>query len=242
MKDNERKCKRLRRGRKCTVSNSNMISQTVSHIKVFSTNSAGVKYGKINSLNAEVRNTNANIVTIQETHFSQKGKLHMDPSFVIFEAIRKKKFGGTMIAIHQDLNPKLIEEYSDDFELLIVEVETKDSAIRVMSGCGPQENWEEEKRILFFLQLEIEIEKAELAGKSILIQMDANSKLGSKHIKNDPHEMSPNGALLSKIIERHNLTVGNGSEKCEGLITRRRVTRKSIEESVIDFVIFSNDN
>ena len=241
MKDNERKCKRLRRGRKCTVNNSNMKSQTVSHIKVFSTNSAGVKYGKINSLNAEVRNTNANIVTIQETHFSQKGKLHMDPSFVIFEAIRKKKFGGTMIAIHQDLNPKLIEEYSDDFELLIVEVETKDSAIRVMSGCGPQENWEEEKRILFFLQLEIEIEKAELAGKSILIQMDANSKLGSKHIKNDPHEMSPNGALLSKIIERHNLTVGNGSEKCEGLITRRRVTRKSIEESVIDFVIFSND-
>ena len=43
----------------------------------------------------------------------------MDREFVIFEAIRAKKGGGTAIAIHEDLKPKLIEEYSDEFELLV---------------------------------------------------------------------------------------------------------------------------
>ena len=218
-----------------------MKPQPISHIKLFSTNGAGVKYGKLKSLNAEVMNTKANIVTIQETHYSQKGKIQMDASFVVFEAIRQKKCGGIMIAIHQDLNPKLIEEHNEEFELLVVEIETEETQIRIMSGCGPQENWDEAKRISFFIALEIEIERAELAGKSFIIQMDANSKLGSKYIKKDPHEITPNGVLLAAIIERHNLILGNGSDKCSGVITRRRVTRKNIEESAIDFVIFSND-
>ena len=44
------------------------------------------------------------------------------PNFVVFEAIRKKKGGGTIVAVHQDLKPKLIEEYNDEFELLVVEI------------------------------------------------------------------------------------------------------------------------
>ena len=38
-------------------------------------------------------------------------------------ASRCRWHGGTMCAIHEDLNPKLIEEYNDPFELLVVEVE-----------------------------------------------------------------------------------------------------------------------
>ena len=87
-----------------------------------------------------------------------------------------------------------------------------------MTGCGPQENWEEAKRMPFFIALEVEIVKAEMAGKSILIQMDSNSKLGQKYIPNDTHGESPNGSLLASIME-------NGSSKCTGRITRKRVTR-----------------
>ena len=36
-------------------------------------------------------------------------------------------------------------------------LETKENSIRIISGYGPQENWEEEKRLPFFLALEIEI-------------------------------------------------------------------------------------
>ena len=245
MRDHNRKCHKkvkTRRGGKSTVNKHNVNTKPVSYLKMFSTNGASVKNGKGKSLNAEVTNTQANIVTVQEMHYLQKGRFRMDPSFVLFEAIRKKKKGGgTMIACHEDLNPKLIEEYDEEFELLVVEVETKEDKIRIISGYGPQENWDEENRIPFFLALEIEIEKAELAGKSIIIEMDANSKLGPKYVPGDPHGISPNGALLADIIERHNLIVGNGSKKCTGIITRHRVTKTRTEKSVIDFVLFSNN-
>ena len=93
-----------------------------SNIKILSTNGAGVKNGKVDSLNAEVSDVQANIVTIQETHCSQKGKIRMNSKLVVFEAIRKRKGGGTLIAVHEDLNPKLIEEYCDEFEILVVQI------------------------------------------------------------------------------------------------------------------------
>ena len=123
----------------------------------------------------------------------------------------------------------------------MVEIVTEKEPIRIVTGYGPQENWEEEKRRPFFLALETEIEKSELAGISVIIELDANSKLGKQYIPNDPHDMSPNGALLSDIIERHNLIVCNGSTKCSGTITRKRVTKQRTEESVIDVVLISSE-
>ena len=165
----------------------------------------------------------------------------MYKSFVIFEAIRTKKGGGTAIAVHENLKPKLIEEYSDDFEILVVEVKADKHDIRVISGYGPQENLEEDKRLPFFLALETEVEKATLAGKSIIIEIDANSKLGSKYIPSDPHDISPNGELLADIIDRNNLILGNGSQKCIGTVTRRRTTTNRTETSAIDVVMWSSD-
>ena len=78
-------------------------------------------------------------------------------------------------------------------------------------------------------------------GKSIIIEMDANTKLGKEYIPNDPHKMSPNGTLLAGVIDIHALFVANGSAKSKGTITRRRATRERVEESVIDLVLFSND-
>ena len=75
---------------------------------MFSTNGAGIIGGKVESLKAEVKHTKCNIVTLQETHCKTKGKIKID-NFVVFEAIRKEKGGGTMIAVHESLKPKLIE-------------------------------------------------------------------------------------------------------------------------------------
>ena len=46
----------------------------------------------------------------------------MPKDFGVFETIRKVKYGGTMRAIHKDLSPKLIKEYPEPFELVVVEV------------------------------------------------------------------------------------------------------------------------
>ena len=71
--------------------------------------------------------------------------------------------------------------------------------------------------------------------------MDANSKLGPDYIPGDKHPQSDNGRLLAGVIERHSLLIGNAHERCEGLITRKRVTKDAVEESTIDFVLMSTD-
>ena len=48
--------------------------QKTIRLKMFSTNEAGIVGGKLKSLRAEVINTNASLVTIQETHCRKKGK------------------------------------------------------------------------------------------------------------------------------------------------------------------------
>ena len=145
-----------------------------------------------------------------------------------------------MLGIHMGLQPVLISEYSDSFELLVVEIVTGNQSIRVMTGYGPQENWEDKERMPFYTALETEIASAELQGKSVIIAPDANAKLGPTYFPNDPEDMSKNGKVLSAILERHALSVANGlKEKC--LITQERSTVNGIEQSVIDFVIVSCD-
>ena len=196
---------------------------------------------KVNSLKKELNESNAAVFTIQETHFAKKGKLKLN-NFEIFEAIRKKERGGTIVGAHKALSPMLIQEYSDDFELIVIEIKIRNREIRVISGYGPQESWSEAERLPFFVALEEEIAKAELLGKSVIIEMDSNSKLGPQYIEADPHSQTPNGRILAGIVDRHNLVVVNGiSDKCEGLITRKRVTVDKTEQSIIDHVIISDD-
>ena len=57
----------------------------------------------------------------------------------------------------------------------------------------------------------------------------------------DKHPMSRNGKILVAIIDRHSLFVVNSSDKCNGLITRRRVITQRTEESSLDLVITSSD-
>ena len=85
----------------------------------------------------------------------------------------------------------------------------------------------------FFAALEEEVTKAELAGKSIMICFDVNSKLRPV----DPQDQSENGKLVECIRERYALTVANViQEKSHSLITRERITADGTEKSVIDLV------
>ena len=114
------------------------------HINILSTNAAGLK-DKVSDLKNKVKYFNSTIFAIQETHFPKKGRIKVD-NFHIFEAIQKSKIkGGTMLGVHVDLQPVLVKEVSDKFELLVVEITAGDTKIRLLSGYGPQENWEETK-------------------------------------------------------------------------------------------------
>ena len=90
----------------------------------------------------------------------------------------KEKDGGTLVGALKELKPMLVKEYTDDFELIVIEIALDKKEIRIITGYGPQENLNEDERLAFFLALEEEVVKAEVLGKSLIIQMDANSKLG----------------------------------------------------------------
>ena len=127
------------------ISNKHRYTKENNLLTIFSTNGAGIVGGKMSSLRSQVKKTQANVVTLQETHAKRKGKIQLH-EMVVFEAIRKSKGGGTLVAGHKSLNPKLIEVYEDEFELIVVELELKERNIRIITGYGPQENWSEDKK------------------------------------------------------------------------------------------------
>ena len=55
-----------------------------------------------------------------------------------------------MLGAHVSLKPVLISEYSDNFEMLVVEIKASNKSIRVITGYGPQENVSTEERMPFF--------------------------------------------------------------------------------------------
>ena len=209
-------------------------------LNVFTVNANGMKQ-KVESLKNLVKQLKIGVFTLQETRYLKRGNIKVD-GFEIFEAFRKKKGGGTLIGVQNSLKPILIQEYSDEFELLVVEIAVEKTKICVISGYEPQETWTLDQNMPFFAALEEEVTKAELAGRSVIISFDANSKLGPMYIKGDPHAMSENGKILEGIIDRHALCVANGiTDKSKGTITRERITKDSEEKSVIDFVLISSD-
>ena len=86
---------------------------------------------------------------MQESHYVTKGKLNIE-DFQIFEAIRRKAKGGTIIGAHKGLNPCLIEEYDNDFELLVIEIKLTNKEIRIMSGLAPKKIGLKMKECHFF--------------------------------------------------------------------------------------------
>ena len=175
---------------------------------MLTTNAADLRM-KTNSLKNIISYFNASIFSVQETHFRKKGRFSRD-NYAIFESIRSKEGGGSMLGVHVALQPVLIEEYSDLFELLVVEISVTDKRIRVITGYGPQDTWPLDVKMQFFSALEVETTKAANQGKGVIIMGDMNSKLGPQYIKYDPKPMSENGKILAGILERNALSVVNG--------------------------------
>ena len=102
-----------------------LVNTKYKSVNLLHTNAAGLKY-KSNDLKNKNKFFKSSVFSIQETHFSKKGQFKMN-NFTIFESIQKsKEKGGTLLGIHSGLKPVLVKEYSDIFELLVVEIEIKD--------------------------------------------------------------------------------------------------------------------
>ena len=160
------------------------------------------------------------------------------PGFETFEHVRTEKSGGGLLtAIHSDLNPFLV--YDDaEIELVVVQIEIENISIRVFNAYGPQEDDDSTKKDLFWQTIETEIVSARQEGCLILLELDANAKIGSEYLPGDPNPLSENGRTLLGLVSRQGMHIGNLDHKCTGIITRERVLHNKTEKSVLDYLIY----
>ena len=138
----------------------------------------------------------------------------------------------------KELNPVWVREGSDLVEALSVEIFIKNMKIRCCVAYGPQENSTFEKKEAFWNYLDIEVMEAEKSGAGLILHFDGNLWAGSHIIPGDPKKQNINGKLFEDFLLRNpNLSVVNGLDKCEGLITRSRLKGNIFEESILDFFI-----
>ena len=181
------------------------------------------------------------IITIQETKHKKIGTTKL-PGYQTFEKVRTNKGGGGLLtAVKEDLNPVLVSQGDEEIEIIVVEADLGKKKIRIVNGYGPQEDDDVQDIFNFWQEFENKVIQAVEDQCLILIELDANAKLGNEVIKNDPHKISNNGKLLMDIITRQNLVIANSLDICKGTITRERIFDNKTERSVIDYILICQE-
>ena len=198
--------------------------------------------GKIASLKAAIEMYDfPAIITLQESKTGEQ-KCNI-PGYKTFPKNRVNEGGGGLItAIAENIPAVQVSDVEED--IIVVEIEVNGEKIRVFNAYGPQEpqnNQDREMSRNFWLVLEKLIVDAKNAGCMIIIQCDANAKLGKNIYPEDPHEQSENGSIVEELVSRNALFILNFNEKCRGTITRSRNTTMRSEASIIDYIIVCED-
>ena len=75
----------------------------------------------------------------------------------------------------------------------------------------------------------------------LILQMDANAKIGKEKLKDDPNDQSNNGKIMIEMVERQGLMIANALEICKGVITKERIFGNITEKSVLDYIIICEE-
>ena len=205
------------------------------------TNSNGLKAKKTSLVNTLHFFNNPSVLTIQETKLRQNGIIKLE-GYQIFEMHRLGLGGGLLTAVRHEIEPVLISQCEDEAEILVVQVKVGTRNIRILNAYGPQQlDVSPQIKLNFWQNLEKEIISAYEANCEIIIELDANAKVGPNIISNDPNSQSDNGKLMIDLLARQNLYLVNASDLCKGIITRQRIAAGRTEKSILDYIIVSEE-
>ena len=96
---------------------------------------------KLSSFENILRTENPSVFFLQETHFTQKGRINTKHSkkYKIYELLRtEKQRGGLAIGALYEVDPVLISEGDDDIEILVVQIEVNGFPIRCICVWAPR--------------------------------------------------------------------------------------------------------
>ena len=132
----------------------------------------------------------------------------------------------------------LIASKNEEAEILTVKLQLKDKKLRIINGYRPHDDDLQQNRLNFWLGLEEEIISAKSESCMIIIQMDANAKVGQQIISRDPNNVTDsNGRHLLELLDRQGLKMLNADKRCVGAITRYRMTKNKTEVAILDYVL-----
>ena len=184
-----------------------------------------------------IRETNATIVTMQETKYTQYGQMKLD-GFYTYEHLRTNKgCGGVALSALKELNPAFVCDGGEEVEAIKVDIHLSNMSVSVTSAYGPQINDPPNKKKAFWEYLTEQAHRAKASGKGYILQRDLNCWLGPELLPGDVREQNQNGRLFQSFLQENKLTCVNSLPITKGLITRSRKHLGEIRESTIDFYV-----
>ena len=204
-------------------------------LTIFYNNINGFK-SKSNSMVNIIRKSRPTIVALCETKMGNNGKLkEIFSNYEIVPRITKQGKGGLLIAVEKNFFAESREVTdSPDGNIMAVRLKVSDDCcLRLILGYGPQETEPAEEREAFMTELEIELERCSDLGEWPILIGDMNAKVQLSN--GQLEDLSPNGKLLKILVDKHQLSILNFSDKCQGKWTH--VVRTTDEKSVLDYVI-----
>ena len=207
-------------------------------LRFLGVNAAGLK-SKMLTFKKVIEELKPSVFFIEETKYKD-GNLFKLENYVIYELNRKSRDGGGGLAlgVAEELQPAWVRDGDDKVEALSVMSSAKDLNIRCCVAYGCQESENVDKKDEFWKYLDEEVFQADMDGTGFILQFDGNLWAGCDIIPGDPRPQNRNGKLFQEFLDRHpQLSVVNGLQICEGLITRCRICDGKLEQSVLDFIV-----
>ena len=184
----------------------------------------------IKNVFAEVK---PDIALFTETHLTENKGASVEGYTFFAKSRTSGKGGGVGVFVKNEEKANVAPHYSSrDLEIVWVSI-NREAENPLFIGCyyGKQETTCSSATIQEEMdKLSEEVLELESEGE-VMICMDANAKIGLMG-----EEMTRNGKLITGVFQECEMVVINGTEKCQGTVTRQNRKRNS-EKSAIDLVV-----
>ena len=211
-------------------------------IKVMFNNINGFT-SKKDSLEKIVASIDPDIIALCETKKGLRLKKDELKGYNVIESNVKHGKEGILVGVREGTFEAVREVTESPLKnIMTVQIVYPTVKIRLIVAHAPQESCNGEKRVEFFEELAVQIERSTTSGDVTLILGDFNARIFAENDKVFPNPESPNGKLFSQVINEYSLKVGNFHPNALGKWTRIQSSNKGeAHKSQIDYVL-ADDN
>ena len=195
---------------------------------------------KKESLAKSVESSDPDIIALCETKKAGRISEEELSAYKTIEKNLKQGKEGILLGVRKGTFDTMKEITDTELKnLLTVKIVYPLVNLRIIIVHAPQETDSQDKRLEFFEELSVQVERGLTSGDELLVVGDLNARIGmDSNGKVIPESTSPNGKQLCELIERHSLKVGNFHQSCSGKWTRIQPQKDgSIKKSALDYVL-----